>query len=205
MKEKRHFAKVFTFGSTKTLLVCFFVLISTVFSFAADKNFPHVVIQTSLGSIEVELNTERAPKTVNNFLQYVNSNFYDGTIFHRVIWRFMIQGGGYTKNMELKKTLPPIAIESNNGLKNDKGTIAMARTNDPNSATSQFFINARDNDFLNFVRPTKKDYGYTVFGKVVQGMEIVNKIENIQTTSRDGLENVPIKPVVIEKIYLRGE
>ncbi|HBM16633.1 MAG TPA: peptidylprolyl isomerase [Lentisphaeria bacterium] len=162
---------------------------------------PVVVIQTNLGDIEVELNQEKAPNTVKNFLQYVKSDFYSGTIFHRVIKNFMIQGGGFTKDMVQKKTNPPIAIESDNGLKNDKGTIAMARTSDPNSATSQFFINTKDNSFLNYTSPTAQGYGYAVFGKVIKGMDIVDKIEDSKTTSVGYMSDVPVNAIVIDKIY----
>lgn len=162
---------------------------------------PVVVIQTNLGDIEVELNQEKAPNTVKNFLEYVKSGFYSGTIFHRVIKNFMIQGGGFTKDMQQKKTLAPIAIESNNGLKNDKGTIAMARTSDPNSATSQFFINTKDNSFLNYSAPTAQGYGYAVFGKVIKGMDVVDKIENSKTATVGYMGDVPVTQVVIEKVY----
>jgi len=164
---------------------------------------PQVIIQTNMGNIEVELNSERAPNTVKNFLQYVNSNFYDGTIFHRVITGFMIQGGGFTNDMEPKKTLAPIAIESNNGLKNDRGTIAMARTSDSNSATSQFFINTKNNTFLNYSAPTVQGYGYTVFGIVIRGMDVVDKIENAKTSSKGYMRDVPVDPVIIEKIFVK--
>lgn len=164
---------------------------------------PVVEIQTNMGNIEVELNSEKAPNTVKNFLQYVNSNFYDGTIFHRVIKNFMIQGGGFTKDMSQKKTLSPISIESNNGLKNDKGTIAMARTSDPNSATCQFFINTKDNSFLNYSSPTPQGYGYAVFGKVIKGMDVVDKIESVKTSSQNYMGDVPVEQVVIEKIVLK--
>jgi len=169
---------------------------------AKDAN-PVVVIQTNLGDIEVELNQEKAPNTVKNFLQYVNSDFYSGTIFHRVIKNFMIQGGGFTKDMTQKKTNAPIAIESNNGLKNDKGTIAMARTSDPNSATSQFFINTKDNSFLNYSAPTAQGYGYAVFGKVIKGMDVVDKIESVKTASSGYMGDVPVNQIVIEKVYTK--
>jgi peptidyl-prolyl cis-trans isomerase B (cyclophilin B) len=156
-----------------------------------------------MGNIEVELDSEKAPNTVKNFLQYVNSNFYDGTIFHRVIKGFMIQGGGFTKDMEQKKTLAPIAIESNNGLKNDRGTIAMARTSDPNSATSQFFINTKDNSFLNYSAPSMQGYGYTVFGKVIKGMDVVDKIESVKTASKGYMGNVPVNHLIIQKISVK--
>ena len=164
---------------------------------------PVVEIQTNMGNIEVELNSDKAPNSVKNFLQYVNSNFYDGTIFHRVIKGFMVQGGGFTKDMNQKKTLSPIAIESNNGLKNERGTIAMARTSDPNSATSQFFINTKDNSFLNYSAPTPQGYGYAVFGKVIKGMDVVDKIENVKTSSQNYMGDVPVTQVIIEKVVLK--
>lgn len=160
---------------------------------------PMVELHTSMGDIEIELYPEKAPKTVKNFLQYVNSDFYDGTVFHRVIKGFMVQGGGFDKDMEQKKTLPPILIESNNGLKNDRCTVAMARTSNPNSATSQFFINAKDNDFLNYTSSTPQGYGYAVFGKVVKGMDIVDKIENTKTSSQKSMDDVPISNIIIQK------
>ncbi len=170
---------------------------------STKQNNPIVEIQTNMGNIEVELNPEKAPNTVKNFLQYVHSGFYDGTVFHRVIKGFMIQGGGFTKDMKQKKTLPPIAIESNNGLKNDIGTIAMARTSDPNSATSQFFINTKDNSFLNYSAPTAQGYGYAVFGKVIKGMDVVEKIENVKTSTQGYMGDVPVNQVIIEKVSLK--
>jgi cyclophilin family peptidyl-prolyl cis-trans isomerase len=170
---------------------------------AVPKSAPQVIIQTNMGTIEVELNPEKAPITVKNFLRYVDSNFYEVTIFHRVIYGFMIQGGGFTKDLDQKKTFEPIAIESHNGLKNERGTVAMARTGDPNSATSQFFINTRDNYPLNYSAPTMQGYGYTVFGKVVQGMDVVDKIEVVNTTTRGDLDDVPVKPIIIEKISVK--
>lgn len=158
---------------------------------------PVVRIETSLGAFELELDGERAPVTVQNFLHYVDSGFYNGTIFHRVIDGFMIQGGGMNEKMEQKTTEAPIKNEAQNGLKNSIGTIAMARTNDPNSATAQFFINVKDNDFLNYSSPA--NYGYAVFGHVVSGMDVVNKIKGVETTSRSGHQDVPVSPVVIKE------
>ena len=152
-------------------------------------------LQTSMGNIVIELNEQAAPVTVKNFLGYVQSGFYDGTIFHRVITGFMIQGGGFTPKMIRKKTLDPIINEAKNGLSNKRGTIAMARTNNPNSATSQFFINHRDNDFLNYMDDNRP--GYAVFGKVIEGMDVVDAIASVKTTTRDGMENVPVEPVEI--------
>ena len=154
-----------------------------------------VKLQTSMGNIVIELNEQAAPVTVKNFLGYVQSGFYDGTIFHRVITGFMIQGGGFTPKMIRKKTLDPIINEAKNGLSNKRGTIAMARTNNPNSATSQFFINHRDNDFLNYMDDNQP--GYAVFGKVIEGMDVVDAIASVKTTTRDGMENVPVEPVEI--------
>jgi peptidyl-prolyl cis-trans isomerase A (cyclophilin A) len=159
---------------------------------------PQVELKTSMGAIVVELYPERAPATVRNFLQYVEDGFYNGTIFHRVIDGFMIQGGGFTADLAPKKTRDPIPIESNNGLRNEAGTIAMARTRDPNSATSQFFINVVNNDMLNY--PNPDGHGYTVFGKVVKGMEVVQRIAKVRTATRPPHQNVPVQPVVIESV-----
>ncbi|TMH80137.1 MAG: peptidyl-prolyl cis-trans isomerase [Betaproteobacteria bacterium] len=155
-----------------------------------------VALETSEGRIVVELRADKAPKTVANFLQYVNDSFYDGTIFHRVIAGFMIQGGGFDAAMVEKPTRPPIPIESNNGLKNVRGAVAMARTGDPNSATAQFFINVVDNARLDY--PSFDGHGYTVFGNVVEGMQVVDKIRAVPTGRRGSFENVPASPVVIK-------
>ena len=155
-----------------------------------------LVIDTSMGKIEVELNAELAPISVANFMQYVESGFYNGTIFHRVINNFMVQGGGFDKFMQKKTTLPAIKNEAKNGLKNDRGTLAMARTGIVDSATSQFFINHKDNDFLNH---GGRDYGYAVFGKVTKGMDVVDAIARVQTKSGD----VPVNPVAIKNIQLK--
>lgn len=163
---------------------------------------PHVLIVTSMGDIEIELYPDKAPVSVKNFLSYVNDKFYDHTIFHRVINNFMIQGGGFTADLSPKPTKPPIPYEGNNGLSNERGTIAYARTADPNSATSQFFINQRDNFGLDHGK-TADGYGYTVFGKVVRGMAVVDKIAAVKTGSRpNGMQDVPVKPVTIESIRL---
>lgn len=159
-----------------------------------------VVMQTSAGEIELELNEQKAPKTVANFVQYANQGFYNGTIFHRVIDGFMIQGGGFTADMVQKPTAEPIKNEADNGLKNTIGTIAMARTAAPDSATSQFFINVADNDFLNFTGKTPNGNGYAVFGHVTRGMDVVNKIAKVRTTSRMLHTNVPQKPIVIHRV-----
>lgn len=159
---------------------------------------PVVAMETSMGTIEIELYADKAPETVKNFLQYVDDGFYSGTIFHRVIDGFMIQGGGFTEDMTQKPTRSPIKNEATNGLKNERGTIAMARTMVVDSATSQFFINVVDNPFLNHV--DKNQYGYAVFGKVVAGMDVVDKIKAVPTTVKKGHENVPVTPVVIKSI-----
>lgn len=163
---------------------------------------PQVEIRTSLGPIVVELYPDRAPVTVKNFLQYVEDGFYNGTIFHRVIDGFMIQGGGFTSNLVKKATRPPVPIESQNGLRNEIGTIAMARTPDPNSATSEFFINLVNNDGLNY--PGRDGHGYTVFGKVTKGMEVVEKIAKVPTGIRPPHQNVPLDTVVIKSARIAG-
>lgn len=155
---------------------------------------------TNKGVFDVELNEAAAPKTCQNFLQYVRSGFYNGTIFHRVISGFMIQGGGFEPGLQQKETKAPIENEANNGLKNDKYTIAMARTNDPHSATSQFFINVADNDFLNHTSPTPRGWGYAVFGKVVAGTDVVDDIAAVRTASRSWYGDVPVEDVVMEKV-----
>ncbi|HKC42986.1 MAG TPA: peptidylprolyl isomerase [Burkholderiales bacterium] len=162
---------------------------------AAD---PRVELKTNRGTIVLELYPDKAPKTVANFLQYVKEGQYTGTVFHRVIDGFMIQGGGFDKDMRQKPTRAPVENEAANGLKNDVGTIAMARTPDPHSASAQFFINLKNNDFLNFREPTPQGYGYTVFGKVVAGMDVVEKIAKVPTGSAGPHQNVPRDPVIIE-------
>ena len=161
-----------------------------------------VKLTTNFGDITLELNAEKAPATVANFLQYVESGYYDDVIFHRVIDGFMIQGGGFDANMKQKATKAEIKNEANNGLSNDKYTVAMARTSIPDSASSQFFINVGDNDFLNHTAPTSSGWGYCVFGKVVEGMDVVDKIRAVKTTSKAGHRDVPIETVVIEKASL---
>ena len=158
---------------------------------------PVVELDTNMGAIVIELNEEKAPKTVENFLNYVKSGHYDGTIFHRIIDGFMIQGGGMDAEMNEKATNAPVENEADNGLKNDKGTIAMARTQDPHSATSQFFVNVKDNDFLNHSGKNMQGWGYTVFGKVTSGMDVIEKIRGVPT-GRFGMHaDVPKEPVVI--------
>lgn len=155
---------------------------------------PHVLLNTSMGEIEIELEAEKAPISVKNFLSYVDSGFYDGTVFHRVIPGFMVQGGGFTENFDQKPTQEPIKNEADNGLHNVRGTLAMARTQNVNSATSQFFINHRDNDFLDH---GGRDFGYAVFGKVVRGMDVVDQIAQVPTGNRSMMQNVPLTPVKI--------
>ncbi|HSS66404.1 MAG TPA: peptidylprolyl isomerase [Gammaproteobacteria bacterium] len=158
-----------------------------------------VKLETSIGEITLELFEKQSPKTVQNFLRYVSDGFYDGTIFHRVIDGFMIQGGGFEPGMVQKPTKSPIENEAENGLSNDAGTVAMARTPDPHSASAQFFINVRDNDFLNFKAKSRDGWGYCVFGKVVEGMDVVTSIEGSPTTSRAGHQDVPQEDVVINR------
>lgn len=166
----------------------------------AQNSPPRVKLNTSSGEIVLELNPEKAPKTVDNFLQYVRDKHYDGTIFHRVISDFMIQGGGMLPQMQEKSARSPIALEARNGLKNDRGTIAMARTSVPDSATAQFFINVADNAMLNAPQPD--GHGYAVFGKVISGMEVVDKIRSSPTMTRGMHQNVPVTPVLINSATL---
>ena len=158
-----------------------------------------VKLHTNFGVITLELNAEKAPKTVANFLEYVNSGFYGNTVFHRVIDGFMIQGGGFEPGMKQKATNAQIENEAANGLTNDNYTIAMARTPDPHSASSQFFINVKNNSFLNFSAPTSQGFGYCVFGKVVEGMDVVDKIKKVKTGNKAGHQDVPVEDVIIER------
>ena len=158
-----------------------------------------VKLQTNFGIIALELDTGRAPETVKNFLAYVESEFYSNTVFHRVIDGFMVQGGGFEPGMRQKPTRGTIKNEAGNGLKNDRYTVAMARTSEPHSASSQFFINLKDNDFLNHTAPSSQGWGYCVFGKVVEGQDIVDKIKRVKTGSRGGHGDVPVEDVIIEK------
>ncbi|AKH38912.1 MULTISPECIES: peptidylprolyl isomerase [Nitrosomonas] len=158
-----------------------------------------IKLHTNYGVIGIELDSDKAPITAQNFLNYVNNGHYDNTLFHRVIDGFMIQGGGYEPGMKQKKTLAPIKNEAANGLKNDAYTIAMARTSDVDSATSQFFINVNDNNFLNYTAPTTQGFGYCVFGKVVEGKDVVDKIKKVKTGNNAGHQNVPLEDVIITK------
>ena len=185
----------------RTLLATLAVCLSFL-SFSAQAQNPQVEMRTSMGVIVLELQPENAPETVKNFLQYVKDGFYNGTIFHRVIADFMIQGGGFTADLQQKKVRDPIKHEGGNGLTNQVGTIAMARTADPNSATSQFFINVVDNQMLNFRGPGPQEIGYTVFGRVIKGLDVVNKIRSVDTTARGPHQNVPVQTVTIEKVTL---
>lgn len=171
----------------------------------ADETHPRVKLTTSIGDIVLELDRTAAPKTVANFLAYVKDGHYDGTIFHRVIAGFMIQGGGFTADMQRKPTRAAIRNEADNGLSNQTGTIAMARTNDPHSASAQFFINGKDNDFLDHRAKSAKGWGYCVFGRVVDGMNVVRAIENVATTSRSGMRDVPQTTVTIKRATLITE
>ena len=177
------------------------ISLSSMFSKGGGEKKVIVVLETTLGAIELELNPEKAPITVSNFVQYVEEGFFNGTVFHRVIPEFMIQGGGFLPNMTQKDAGDPIKLESDNGLKNDRGTVAMARTSDPDSATSQFFINLIDNDFLN--RRSGVD-GYAVFGEVVTGMDVVDKIGAVRTGSKGPYQDWPVRDVVIEGAYVKN-
>lgn len=168
-------------------------------SSAAEKN-PVVVMETSLGNVKIELDEAKAPISVKNFLSYVDDNFYDGTIFHRVISNFMIQGGGFTADMQQKGTKAQIKNEAGNGLSNKRGTIAMARTMVVDSASSQFFINVVDNNFLDHRDSSPQGFGYAVFGKVIEGMDVVDKIKGVKTGSRMGFQDVPMETVVIKSV-----
>jgi cyclophilin family peptidyl-prolyl cis-trans isomerase len=189
----------------KLIALCFLGLAAVAVSGARAAN-PVVVIETSMGNIKVELFEDKAPITVKNFLGYVDDKFYDGTIFHRVIGRenagkdFMIQGGGFEPGMQQKKTKDPIKNEANNGLSNTRGTLAMARTGVVDSATAQFFINVADNTFLDHKGPGPQDYGYAVFGRVIEGMDVVDKIKATKTHTVGQHQNVPVEDVVIKSI-----
>ena len=183
-----------------------FVILSMTVVFNASANYPQVEIKTSQGPILVELYPDKAPKTVENFLNYVKTDFYKGTIFHRVVNNFVIQGGGYLPDLKAKDTLPPISSEAMNGLRNDAGMLAMARTHDINSATSQFYINVERNLFLNHHKPVPDYYGYTVFGKVINGMDVVRKIAALKTTTAGPyFQDVPVENVIIQDVKLVPE
>lgn len=176
------------------LVICIALLLP-----AAHAANPKVELTTTMGSVVIELYPENAPKTVENFLRYVNDGFYNGTIFHRVMPNFMAQGGGFTANFQEKPVRPPIQNEAGNGLRNAIGTVAMARTKNPHSATAQFFINVTENDFLDFKSPDETGYGYTVFGRVTSGMDVVHKMVKVPTSSVGPHQNVPRLPIVIER------
>jgi len=185
--------------NTMTKAFCALLLATVALSALADN--PKVLMETSQGPITLELDAEKAPLTVANFLRYVDEGFYSGTVFHRVIDNFMIQGGGMDASLRQKETHEPITNEANNGLKNLRGTIAMARTAQPHSATAQFFINLVDNRFLDFREQSRRGWGYTVFGRVVDGMATVDAIAKLPTTARpDGTRDVPIEPPVIKRV-----
>lgn len=185
----------------KTLSTVLFTTLIATASISAQAE-TRAIMDTSYGKIELSLDEKKAPQTVANFVQYANKGFYNHTIFHRVIDGFMIQGGGFTSDMVQKPTDKPIANEADNGLKNTVGSIAMARTSDPHSATSQFFINVNDNKALDFTAKTTQGYGYTVFGKVTKGMDVVNKIAQVRTTSRMMHQDVPVQPIVINSVKI---
>lgn len=187
-----------TISTSKRALLLACALWASHSAFAADA--PQLKFATSLGDFVVELYPDKAPKTVENFVQYAKDKHYEGTVFHRVIDGFMVQGGGFTADMKEKATRPPVPLEANNGLKNDRGTIAMARTSNPNSATAQFFINVQNNTSLN--APSPDGYGYTVFGKVVSGMDVVDKIRAVPTGNKGPFQNVPLTPVGIQSVTL---
>jgi peptidyl-prolyl cis-trans isomerase A (cyclophilin A) len=172
-------------------------------AFAAGAKNPVLVLETSLGSVKIELFQKEAPISVKNFLDYAKSGFYDGTVFHRVIPGFMIQGGGFTPDMSQKDTKAPIRNEAANGLKNDRGTLAMARTGVVDSATAQFFINVANNDFLNHREGGPQVFGYAVFGKVIEGMDVVDKIVATPTGMQGGMPDVPVKPVLIKHVKVK--
>lgn len=182
------------------------IIVGLLISTGALAANPQVKMRTSLGEIVLELYPDKAPKTVANFLQYVGSGHYNGTVFHRTIQKFVIQGGGFTPDFQYKPTLAPVPNEATNGLRNEPGTVAMARAYDPDSATAQFFINLDDNKFLNHHRPHPDYYGYCVFGKVVKGMDVAKKIGSLPTSSGGPFAaDVPVEPVVIEEMVLAAE
>ena len=186
------------------ILLVFACLVGNALAQETSKSNPQVIMQTSKGDIVLELYPDRAPLTVQNFMRYIDNGFYNGTIFHRVIHGFMIQGGGFSKDMVKMTTQAPIQNEANNGLRNDRGTIAMARTPNPHSATAQFFINTVDNAFLNFKSQTQSGWGYAVFGKVIKGMEVVDAISKVKTGIQGRFRDVPKTPVEIISVRKSG-
>ncbi len=184
------------------LIFVFFVLTSGCNAMNATQN-PTVKIETSKGDLVLELYADKAPKTVENFLAYVKDGFFDGTIFHRVIPNFMIQGGGFTEDMQEKPNKDAIENEADNGLKNEVGTLAMARTSNPHSATSQFFINVKDNDFLNFSGQTQQGWGYCVFGKITKGMDVVQAMEKVETGNSGMHQDVPKEAITMTKVSIQ--
>lgn len=183
-----------------TIILALLLFFASPLSYSLDKGTKTMVkLHTNHGTITLELDATKAPNTVNNFLEYVKSGFYTNTIFHRVIDGFMIQGGGFEPGMKQKSTNAPIKNEAANGLKNDIYTVAMARTNDPHSATAQFFINVKNNGFLNYSAPNPQGYGYCVFGKVIEGMNVVDAIRKVKTGNRGGFQDVPLEDVIITK------
>jgi cyclophilin family peptidyl-prolyl cis-trans isomerase len=183
----------------KSTLISIMMMLAVAFAAIAGDN-PRVEMDTTKGKIILELYADKAPKTVKNFLAYVDAGFYDGTIYHRVIPNFMIQGGGFTADMKQKKTQAPIDNEADNGLRNERGTIAMARTSNPHSATAQFFINTKNNDFLNHKGKSPQGWGYAVFGRVAEGMDVVDAISKVKTGARGPFRDVPSDPVVITRV-----
>ena len=182
------------------LRMCALLALAAAAPLAHAATNPVIEMITSMGTVRIELYPDKAPKTVENFLTYAREGFYNGTVFHRVIDNFMIQGGGFIAGMKQKPTHEPIENEANNGLRNERGTLAMARTSNPHSATAQFFINVVDNDFLNFTAPTPQGWGYCVFGRVVNGMQVVDRIKGVATTTKGMHQNVPITDIVIDKV-----
>ena len=181
------------------LVLCAALILFTGCNAMSESKNPVVTLETTKGNITIELYPEKAPETVANYIQYVQDGFYDGTIFHRVIPNFMVQGGGFTDDMSEKSTREPIKNEANNGLANENGTIAMARTPNPHSASSQFFINVKDNAFLDFQNETPNGWGYCVFGKVTEGMDVVNSIVAVPTGNHGMHQDVPVEPIIIMK------
>jgi cyclophilin family peptidyl-prolyl cis-trans isomerase len=183
----------------KRTLISILIVLTVAFAAIAGDN-PTVEMDTTKGKIILELDADKAPKTVKNFLAYVDAGFYDGTVFHRVIPNFMIQGGGFTADMKRKQAGAPIDNEADNGLRNERGTIAMARTSNPHSATAQFFINSKNNDFLNHKGKSPQGWGYAVFGRVAEGLAVVDAISAVKTGTRGPFRDVPSEPVVIRKV-----